>query len=76
MRAAARAPSILGQDVIGPLRLALLYLWHRDDRTPTLEGSDVVFHVVRGGPALHSPRMVDWSGFPWAEAFFAVIALR
>ncbi len=59
------------REVTGPQRLALLYLWYRDNRPPRLAAADVTFHPMRGGP-LSSPGAVDWSGFPWADAVTAV----
>jgi hypothetical protein len=64
----ARDPA---REIAGPQRLALLYLWYRDDRSPRLAEGEVAFHPTRGAP-LVSPRAVDWSGFPWADAVAAV----
>jgi hypothetical protein len=60
-----------GRDVMGPQRLALLYLWYRDGSQPRFGAAQVGFHPPYG-PALTSPRVVDWSGFPWADAVAAV----
>jgi hypothetical protein len=62
------------REVSGPQRLALLYLWYRDGVSPRLAAADVAFHSARGA-ALASPRAVDWSGFPWADAVAAATAV-
>jgi hypothetical protein len=73
IRVVTRAPSGK-RDVTGPHRLALLYLWHRDDRSPHVASAEVAFHSLRGA-SLASPREVDWAGFPWGDAVTAVSAM-
>jgi hypothetical protein len=62
-------------EVAGPDRLALLYLWYRDDRAPIFRSAEVVFHTIRGAPVA-SARGVGWAGFPWADAVSALGALK
>jgi hypothetical protein len=73
VRIAARGPAP-ERAIAGSDRLALLYVWYRDGRAPQYKAAEVVMYDVRGAP-LASPRSVDWSGFPWADAVAAVTDL-